>query len=99
MPQLPPTRCGTPHSQGISTTPTVGSSISCRRTGVLGDLTNGLKEISIAKNKQKELNDVATQETQYIEICKKAKVEKKLLDIERELGVCLLALEEKQQAF
>lgn len=63
MPQLLPTRSGTPHSQGTSITPTVGSAISCRRPDVLGDLTDSLKKIGIAKNKRKELNDAATQKT------------------------------------
>lgn len=97
--QPPVTRSGTPHSQGTSIIPTVGSAISRRRPGVLGDLTDGLKEIGIAKNKRKELNDAATQETQRIEIREKAEVEKKRLDIERELGARRLALEERQQAF
>ena len=98
-PQSPATRSGTPYSQGTSITPTVSSAISRRRPGVLRDLTDSLKEIGIAKNKQKKLNDAAMQETQRIEIREKAEVEKKRLDIERELEVRRLALEERQQAF
>ena len=98
-PQPPATRSGKPHFQDTSITPTVGSAISRRRPGVLGDLTDGLKEIGIAKNKRKELNNAATQETQRIEIREKSQVEKKRLDIERELRARRLALEERQQAF
>ena len=94
-PQSPTTRSGTLHSQGPSITPTVSFAISRCRPSVLGDLIDGLKEIGIAKNKQKKLNDTATQKTQYIKICEKTEFEKKRLDIERELGVCRLTLEER----
>lgn len=80
-------------------TPTVGSALSRRRPGILGDLTDGLKEIVVVKNKQKELYDAAIQETRRFEIREKAEVEKKCLDIERELGACRLALGKRQQAF
>ena len=67
-------------------TPTLGSALSRRKPGVLEDLTEGLKEIGIAKNKWKELHDVATQKTRQFEIRENTEVEKKRLDIERELG-------------
>ena len=64
---------------GTSITPTVSSAISYCRPDVLRDLTDNLKEIGIVKKKQKKLNNVATQKTQRIKICKKAEVEKKCL--------------------
>ena len=95
MPQLPSTRSGTLHFQGINVTLIVDSAISYCWSGVLRDLINSLKEIGIAKNKQKELNDPATQETWRIKICEKAEVEKKRLDIKKELRVFRLVLEKK----
>ena len=80
-------------------TPNIGSAISYCRLGILGDLTDGLKEIGIAKKKRKELYNAATQKTRRIKIREKTEVEKKRLDIKRELGARQLALEEKQQAF
>lgn len=91
-------RLSTPHFNDIAT-PNVGSVISCCKPGVLGDLIDGLKEIGVTKNKQKEVHNVAIEETQRIEICVKAEVEKKRLNIERELGICRFALEERQQEF
>ena len=55
MPQLPPAKSGTPHSQGTSITPTVGSAISRRRPGVLGNLTDGLKKSVLHKISEKSL--------------------------------------------
>lgn len=80
-------------------TPTVGSALSRRKPGVLGDLTEGLKEIGMAKNKRKEFHDVAIHKTRRFEIRENAEVEQKRLDVERELGNRRLALEERQQAF
>lgn len=47
-PQPTMTKSTTPHSNG-TVTPNVGSAISRRKPGVLGDLTDGLKEIGVAK--------------------------------------------------
>ena len=77
----------------------VGFIISRRKPGVLGDLTDGLKDIDMAKSKRKERHDAAIEETRRMKIRVKAEVEKNRLDIERELGARRLALEEKQQAF
>ncbi len=77
----------------------VGFIISRRKPGVLGDLTDGLKDIDMAKSKRKERHDAAIEETRCMKIRVKAEVEKNRLDIERELGARRLALEEKQQAF
>ena len=62
----------------------------------MGDVTEGLKKIGIAKNKRKELHDVVTQKTRQFKIRENAEVEKKWLDIEKELGNRRLALEERQ---
>lgn len=67
-------------------TTTLNSALSQHKPGVLGDLTESLKEIDMAKNKQKGLYDAATHKTQRFKIHKNAEVEKKRLDIERELG-------------
>ena len=91
-------RLSTPHFNSIAT-PNVGSVISYCKPGILRDLIDGLKEIVVTKNKQKEVHNVAMKKTQRIEICVKAEVGKKRLDIERELGICRLALEERQQEF
>lgn len=80
-------------------TPTLGSALSRRKLGVLGDLTESLKKIGIAKNKRKDLHDVATHKTRQFKIRESAEVEKKRLDVERELGNRRLALEERQQTF
>lgn len=56
---IPQPRSATPHSQGLSMTSIVGSTISRCKPGVLRDQINSLKEIGIAKNKQKELYDAA----------------------------------------
>ena len=50
----------------------------------------------MAKSKRKERHDVAMEEIRHMKIRIKAKVEKKRLDIEKELGVRRLALEERQ---
>lgn len=94
----PTARSITPSSTG-QITPNIGSIISRRKPGVLGDLTDGLKDIGMAKSKRKERHDAAIEETRRMEIRVKAEVEKKRLDIERELGARRLALEERQQAF
>ena len=91
-------KLATPHSNGIAT-PNISFAMFCHKPSVLGDLTDGLKKIGVAKNKWKEFHDAAMEETWHIEICVKAEVEKKRLNIERELGVCRLALEERQQKF
>ena len=94
----PTARSITPSSTG-QITPNVGSIISRRKPGDLGDLTDGLKDIGMAKSKRKEYHDAAMEETCRMEIRVKAEVEKKRLDTERELGARRLALEERQQAF
>ena len=60
-------RFATPYSTGI-VIPNVGFAISRCRPGILGDLTDGLKDLGFAKNKQKELHDVVIQETCRLEI-------------------------------
>ncbi len=70
-----------------------------RKPGVLEDLTDGLREIGVAKSKRKKHHEAAVEETRRYEIRINAKVEKKRLDVERELRVWRLALEERQQAF
>lgn len=91
-------RLATPHFNDTAT-PNVASAIFYCKPGILGDLKDGLKKIDVAKNKQKEVYDTAMEETQCIEICVKAEVEKKHLDIEKELDVHQLTLEEGQQEF
>ena len=74
------------HRTHQQSTPNVGPIISRRKPGVLGDLTDGLKDIGRAKSKRKERHDAAIEETHGMEIRVKAEVEKKRFDIERELG-------------
>lgn len=57
-PQPTELRSATPYFTG-TVTPNVGFAISRCRPGVLGDLTNGLKDLGVAKNKRKELYDAA----------------------------------------
>lgn len=97
-PQPTKPRSATPYSTSI-VIPNIGSAISRCRLGVLSDLTDGLKNFSIAKNKQKELYDIAIQDTCCFEIFVNAKVEKKCLDIEKKVDAYQLALKEKQQVF
>ena len=49
--QPPAARSATPYSQVTGVTPIIGSALSRRKPGILGDLTNGLKEIDVAKYK------------------------------------------------
>lgn len=58
-------------------------------------MTNRLKNLGIAKNKQKELYNTAIQKTYCFEIWVNIKVEKKRLDIEKKLGIDWLVLEKK----
>ena len=51
--------------------------ISRRKPGVLGDLTEGLREIGVAKSKRKERHEAAVEETRCYEIRINAEVEKK----------------------
>lgn len=83
-PQPTKPRSATPYSTGIIT-PNVGFAILRCRLGVLGNLMDGLKNFSVAKNKQKELYDITIQKTYCLEISVNAEVGKKCLDIEKKV--------------
>lgn len=65
----------------------------------MGDFIENLKRIDIAKNKQKELHNAATQKPPQFKIRENVEVEKKRLDIKKQLGNRQLAFEKRQQAF
>lgn len=64
-------------------TPSIGiSDSSCCRSGVMLDLTEGLKKVEALKNKQKCLHNVRVEKTKHLEIREKFGTEKKRLDME-----------------
>ncbi len=89
--------------------PTSITSQSQQKTYVISDLGDSLRNIRIAKNDQKRLNNASIQETQRMKcvkknttkqkkICKCSRVEKLHIQTENKLKLRHLALEERQIA-
>lgn len=87
------------HETSIIIILTISSDLSWCKANILKDLTEGLKKLNIAKNKQKKMHDIYIHKTCWLKIEKIEKLKKKCLKVEKELGNRWLTLKEKQQTF
>ena len=102
------------HSSGTYSVPihpasppptTQTSGTTRRKSGVMSDLKEGLKEVAAVKNEGKRLYDVGVEDTKRLEIREKYKFEQRRLDLEdklmkqeKKIEMRKLALEERRLA-
>ena len=65
-----------------------------RKSGVMSDLTEGLRQVATLKNERKRLHDMGVEDTKRLEIKEKSKIEQRRLDLEERR----IVLEEKRLA-
>ena len=52
------------------------------KSGVMSDLTKGLKQVATLKNERKRFHDIGVEDTKRLEIKEKSKIEQQCLDLE-----------------